>query len=119
MRTTTLLSISLLLAACATPPEVRSPQRLATISVASMPPGQVLELNDRFVGMTPMKLTVPVTRWGSWDGGASVYVLRCSTVQGTESETKMFFPGEEPPSHVLFRLPYAMRDWQAGRPRVL
>ena len=118
MKTTTLLSISLLLCACATKPEpeVRSGQRLASISIASAPPGQVIELNDRYLGLTPRVIRVPVTDWGSWKG-ASLYVLRVSSLDGSESDTKMFYPNEEPPSHVLFRLPRTMQrmQWAAAR----
>jgi hypothetical protein len=109
---------ALLLAACATAPEpeVRSGQRLATISVASAPAGQVIELNDRYLGLTPKIIRVPVTDAGTWKG-SSLFVLRVSSLDGSENETKLYYPNEEPPSHVLFRLPRTLRSmqWAAAR----
>lgn len=106
------------LCGCTTPePEVREGQRMATIAIASMPPGMVVELNDQLLGVTPLKHRVPVTDWGDWSG-SSLYVLRCSTPENAESETKMFYPNEKPPTHVLFRLPYAMQRYRANQQKV-
>lgn len=99
---------ALALCACAAKPEIREARRMATISIASIPPGMVVELNDRCVGMTPMKLTVPATRWGSWDDGAPTHVLRCSTLADDEQDVKVFGYNEQVPDHVLFRLPNAI-----------
>lgn len=109
MKTTTSLTslaAALLLAGCATAPEpeVRQGERLATISVASAPAGMVLELNDRYMGLTPQKIRVPVTDYGTWKG-SSVYNLKCSSPDGQEVEVKTYYNGETPPSHVLFRMP--------------
>jgi hypothetical protein len=104
------------LCACETlqpPPEpaVRRAQPIAKIDVRSIPARCVVELNDEFLGLTPLEVVIDATESGNWasQGIGSVFVLRCSTFDGEAWEQKVWYPGNPVPKRVLFRIPGAMK----------
>ncbi len=104
------------LCACATltpPPEpvVRKAQPIAKIDVRSIPTGCVVELNDEYLGVTPLEVVVDTTDSGNWasQGIGSVFVMRCSMPDGDGWEQKVWYPGHPVPKRVLFRIPGATR----------
>ena len=104
------------LCACETltpPPEpvVRKAQPIAKIDVRSIPTGCVVELNDEYLGVTPLEVVVDTTDSGNWasQGIGSVFVMRCSMPDGDGWEQKVWYPGHPVPKRVLFRIPGATR----------
>jgi len=107
-------ALSLSLCACQTlqpPPEpdVRRARPIAKIDVHSIPTRCVVELNDEYLGMTPLEVVVEASESGNWtsEGIGSVYVMRCSTPDGNGWERKVWYPGNGIPRRVLFRIPGA------------
>jgi hypothetical protein len=90
-------------------PVVRKAQPIAKIDVRSMPARCVIELNDEYLGITPLEVVVDATESGNWasQGIGSVFVLRCSTFDGEAWEQKVWYPGNPVPKRVLFRIPGA------------
>lgn len=109
----------LLLSGCALPqatpvaPPVResapSPP-VFTTKIASFPLGLVVELNDEYLGLTPIELVLPGTSGGKWEGTQlDNYILRCSTPDNTTWEIKRWRGGDRIPTRVLFRPPGAQQ----------
>ena len=110
------LAVVLGLCGCETltpPPEpaVRKAQPIAKIDVRSIPTGCVVELNDEYLGVTPLEVVVDTTESGNWasQGIGSVFVMRCSMPDGDGWEQKVWYPGHPVPKRVLFRIPGATR----------
>ena len=104
MKTTTLLCFSLLLAACATPPEVRRPTaRMVTINIVSLPPGAAIYHNAEFIGVAPLQRTVEADAEGNWKQGArfQAYVPHDSSAH----EEAIFPEGYAVPKNMLLRVP--------------
>jgi len=102
------------LCACETftpPPEpvVRKAQPIAKIDVRSIPARCVVELNDEYLGVTPLEVVVDTTESGNWasQGLGSVFVMKCSMPDGDGWEQKVWYPGNPVPKRVLFRIPGA------------
>jgi hypothetical protein len=116
MKTISALAAVLALCACETftpPPEpvVRKAQPIAKIDVRSIPTGCVVELNDEYLGVTPLEVVVDATESGNWasQGIGSVFVMKCSMPDGNGWEQKVWYPGHPVPKRVLFRIPGATR----------
>ena len=104
MKTTTLLCFSLLLAACATPPEVRRPTaRMVTINIVSLPPGAAIYHNAEFIGVTPLQRTVEADAEGNWKQDAlfQAYVPH----DASRHERATFYEGYAVPRNILLRVP--------------
>ena len=88
---------------------VRRAQSIAKIDVRSIPTRCVVELNDEYLGMTPLEVVIDATESGNWasQGIGSVYVMRCSMPDGDGWEQKVWYPGNPVPKRVLFRIPGA------------
>jgi len=106
--------LCLLLCSCHTftpPPEpvVRKAQPIAKIDVRSIPARCVVELNDEYLGVTPLEIVVDATESGNWasQGLGSVFVMKCSMPDGDGWEQKVWYPGNPVPKRVLFRIPGA------------
>ena len=80
-------------------------------AVRSIPTGCVVELNDEYLGTTPLEVVVDATESGNWasQGIGSVFVLKCSMPDGDGWEQKVWYPGNPVPKRVLFRIPGATR----------
>lgn len=91
------------------PPSVRRARPIAKIDVHSIPTRCVVELNDEYIGMTPLQMVVEASESGNWitEGIGSVYVMRCSMPDGDGWEQKVWYPGNRIPRRVLFRIPGA------------
>jgi hypothetical protein len=102
-----------MVAPCAPPPQpaVRKAQPIAKIDVRSIPTGCVVELNDEYLGVTPLEVVVDATESGNWasQGFGSVFVMKCSRPDGDGWEQKVWYPGDRIPSRVLFPIPGAMK----------
>mgnify|MGYP001552581883 CR=1 FL=1 len=116
MKTLSAVAAMLGLCACETftpPPEpaVRKAQPIAKIDVRSIPTGCVVELNDEYLGVTPLEVVVDATESGNWasQGFGSVFVMKCSMPDGDGWERKVWYPGHPVPKRVLFRIPGATR----------
>ena len=110
------------LAACATPdpvpePEVREAQEVTAVQVHSLPPGCFVELNDEFMGVTPLTIRVPSYK-GDWSGSfAQTHVLRASIPKGSGYEQKVWMTGDAVPRRVVFRIPGAETWYHANSPK--
>ena len=92
-------------------PAVRKARPIAKIDVRSIPTGCVVELNNEYLGVTPLEVVVDATESGDWasQGFGSVFVLKCSMPDGDGWEQKVWYPGNPVPKRVLFRIPGATR----------
>lgn len=91
---------------------VRTATPIAKIDVRSIPTRCIVELNNEYLGMTPLEVVVDATESGNWasQGFGSVFVMRCSTFDGEAYEQKVWYPGNPVPKRVLFRIPGAVRS---------
>ena len=114
-----LLAAAVLLTGCETmtitqKPEmpVRRAQSIAKIDVRSIPTRCIVELNDEYLGLTPLEVVVDATESGNWasQGIGSVFVMRCSSFDGEAYEQKVWYPGNPVPKRVLFRIPGLSRS---------
>ena len=108
IRLTAILA-SLLLAACATPPEVRRPTaRMVTINIVSLPPGAAIYHNAEFIGVAPLRRTVEADADGNWKQGArfQAYVPH----DASSYEEAIFPEGYAVPRNMLLRVP-GYTDW--------
>ena len=109
MKTTTLLSISLLLCACATvPPKLEPPTapRARAMAVHSIPTGCMVELNGEWSGITPCTIMLPADSTGGFTGPL-LTIIKAVPVTGGLPDTKIWWPGQRIPSRVVFSLPWA------------
>jgi hypothetical protein len=93
-------------------PAVRRAQPIAKIDVRSIPTRCIVELNNEYLGITPLEVVVDATESGNWarQGIGSVFVMRCSTLDGEAYEQKVWYPVNPVPKRVLFRIPGAIRS---------
>ena len=115
MRTTTLLSISLLLAACVTPPEVRRPTaRMVTINIVSLPPGAAIYHNAEFIGVAPLQRTVEADADGNWKQPTR---FQAYVPHDTSNYEEAVFPeGFAVPKNMLLRVP-GYTEWYTSMQR--
>lgn len=97
-------------------PDTDPPPPLFTTKIASIPLGQVVELNNEYLGLTPLELVLPGTSGGKWEGGVmDHYVMRCSTPDNQTWEMKRWRGGDRIPTRVLFRPPGAQQRMAVGQ----
>lgn len=97
-------------------PDTDPPPPLFTTKIASIPLGQVVELNNEYLGLTPLELVLPETSGGKWEGGVmDHYVMRCSTPDNQTWEMKRWRGGDRIPTRVLFRPPGAQQRMAVGQ----
>lgn len=78
-----------------------------SVQVLSFPVGGIVELNNEYIGTTPLTLTVRTGGGGTWtDSGsrAGRFVLKCSSANGQIWEEKVWLVGERVPDKILFRI---------------
>ena len=81
-----------------------------TVEVLSLPRGCVVEMNGEYLGGTPLKISVPATPDGRWQGPPSlVHAISVSTPNNRFVETKKWRGGDRIPQRLLFRPPYAQQ----------
>jgi hypothetical protein len=103
------------LTGCQTPepePEVpvRKAQEVTAIKVHSLPPGCFIELNNEFLGATPLTIRVPSYE-GKWTGATyKMHRLRASMPRGQGWEEKRWFGHDPIPERVVFRIP-GVESW--------
>jgi hypothetical protein len=113
---------ALLLAACANPePDedsiVRKAQEVSAIHVHSLPPGCFVELNNEFMGVTPLTIHVPSYE-GNWRGGFGKYhILRASIPRARGQDQMIWRTGDPVPKRVVFRIPGAENWYHANSPK--
>jgi hypothetical protein len=109
------------LTGCQTPepePEVpvRKAQEVTAIQVHSLPPGCFIELNNEFLGATPLTIRVPSYE-GNWTGATyKMHRLRASMPRGQGWEEKRWFGDDPIPERVVFRIPGVETWYHANSP---
>ena len=79
-----------------------------TVEILSLPRNCVVEMNGEYMGGTPLKISVPATPDGRWQGPPSlVHAISVSTPNNRFVETKKWRGGDRIPQRLLFRPPYA------------
>jgi hypothetical protein len=110
------------LTACQTPepePEapVRKAQEVTAVQVHSLPPGCFVELNNEFLGVTPLTIRVPSYE-GKWTGGMyKMHRLRASMPRSNGWEEKRWFGSDPIPKQVVFRIEGAEHYYHANSPK--
>lgn len=87
--------------------ELRASGLQKDIQILSFPNGGILELNNEYIGTTPMTLTVRTGSSGTWTSyGSRVgkFVLKCSSPDGLIWEEKVWLVGQRVPDKILFRV---------------
>ena len=120
MKTTTLLSISLLLCACATQPQpeswnTREAKPVVTISIQTLPPGAIIYLNAEYVGTTPLELKVVADKQGNWQQPTRIQAFVPHDVNNYEEAT--YPAGFRVPSRLLLRVPNYTHWYSATQQR--
>lgn len=114
----TILTIALV--ACTTPqpePVARKAQEVTAIRVHSLPPGCFVELNNEFLGVTPVTIRVP-SSGGKWTGSmGKLHRLRVSMPRGGGYEEKRWFGYDLIPQRAVFRIPGAETWHHANSPK--
>jgi hypothetical protein len=109
------------LTGCQTPepePEVpvRKAQAVTAVEVHSLPPGCFIELNNEFLGATPLTIRVPSYE-GKWTGATyKMHRLRASMPRGQGWEEKRWFGYDPIPERVVFRIPGVETWYHANSP---
>ncbi len=81
-----------------------------TVEVLSLPRSCVVEMGGEYMGATPMKISVPSTPDGRWQGPPSViHSISVSTPNNRFVETKRWRGGDPIPQRLLFRPPYTQQ----------
>ncbi len=106
--------LSLLLIGCgggensAVPPAVGLTE--STVEILSLPRGCVVEMNGEYLGSTPLKISIPTTPNGRWQGPpGTLHAISVSTPNNRFIETKKWRGGDPVPRRLLFRPPYAQQ----------
>jgi hypothetical protein len=114
--------LALLIAACTNPePDkdavVRRAKEVSAIHVHSLPPGCFVELNNEFMGVTPVTIRVPSYE-GDWSGDFGQYhIMRVSIPRARGHDQKFWQTGDPVPKRVVFRIPGAERWYHANSPK--
>jgi hypothetical protein len=96
---------------------VKKAQEVTPIHIHSLPPGCFVELNNEFMGVTPVTIRVPSSE-GKWTG--SMYQLnrlRVSMPRGGGYEEKRWYGYDPIPQRVVFRIRGAEHYYHANRPK--
>ena len=114
-----LAAIALCCSACTTPepePVVRKAEEVTAIRVHSLPPGCFVELNNEFLGVTPLTIRVPSYE-GSWRGRfGGWHTLRASIPRGSGFDERSWRTGDPVPKQVVLRVPGAETWYHANSP---
>jgi len=114
--------VAVALVACTSPePDkdtiVRKAEEVTAIEVHSLPPGCFIELDEEFLGATPLTIHVPSYE-GRWRGGTyETHRLRASIPRSTGCEEKVWRGGSPVPRRVVFRIPGAENWYHANCPQ--
>lgn len=108
------IGTALLLAGCGgTAPEAAYPGATTTpmtVEILSLPRGCVVEMGGEYMGTTPLKISVPATPDGRWQGPpGAMHAISVSTPNNRFVETKRWRGGDPVPQRLLFRPPYAQQ----------
>lgn len=96
---------------------VKRAQEVTPIHVHSLPPGCFVELNNEFMGVTPITIRVPSYE-GKWTGTMyELNRLRVSMPRGGGFEEKSWFGYDRIPARVVFRIPGAEHYYHANSPK--
>jgi hypothetical protein len=116
------LLVPALLAACSAPqpqpePIVRKAEEVTAVRIHSLPPGCFVELNNEFMGVTPLTIRVPSHR-GTWDGRPyGWHTLRVSIPRGRGHDQRTWRTGDPVPRRVVLRVPGAETWYHANSPK--
>ena len=112
--------IALCFSACTTPkpePVVRKAEEVTAIRVHSLPPGCFVELNNEFLGVTPLTIRVPSYE-GGWRGRfGDWHTLRASIPRNTGYDQRSWKTGDRVPKQVVLRVPGAETWYHANSPK--
>jgi hypothetical protein len=98
-------------------PIVRKAKEVSAIQIHSLPPGCFVELNNEFMGVTPVTVRVPSYE-GDWSGDFGQYhILRVSLPRARGYDQKFWRTGDPVPKRVVFRIPGAERWYHANSPK--
>ncbi len=99
----------ILVSACSTTaPSTGEPQDTVTMEVFSLPKGCVVEMNGEYVGAAPVKIDIPSTSDGRWQGRPGMsHAITVSTPSNRASETRKYRSGDPIPRRLMFRPAYA------------
>lgn len=97
------------LSACSTTtPVAGEPQYTVTTEIFSLPKGCVVEMNGEYVGTAPVKIAIPSTSDGRWQGPKGMsHAITVSTPSNRAAETKKYRSGDPIPKRLMFRPAYA------------
>ncbi len=96
---------------------VRKAEEVSVIHVHSLPPGCFVELNNEFMGVTPLTIRVPSYE-GDWSGDFGKYhILRASIPRGRGYDQKFWRTGDPVPKRVVLRVPGAEHWYHANSPQ--
>jgi hypothetical protein len=96
---------------------VRRAKEVSAIHVHSLPPGCFVELNNEFLGVTPLTIRVPSYE-GNWSGDVGKWhVLRASIPRGRGHDQRAWRTGDPVPKRVVLRVPGAERWYHANSPQ--
>ena len=96
---------------------VRKAKEVSAIHVHSLPPGCFVELNNEFMGVTPITIRVPSYE-GDWSGDFGQYhIMRVSFPRARGYDQKFWRTGDPVPKRVVFRIPGAERWYHANSPK--
>lgn len=100
------LAVVVILAGCATDPvpeRYRTAEPVATIEVATLPPGALVYLNAEYMGTSPVTVKLVADQFGKWKQDS---VIRAVVPHDTVAFEEMIYPrGYRVPSRVLLRVP--------------
>ena len=122
MRRALLLALPVALASCTSPePDrdaiVKKAEEVSAIHIHSLPPGCFVELNNEFMGVTPVTIRVPSCE-GQWKGGMyDVHRLRVSMPRGGAYEEKRWEAWDDVPERLVFRIRGAEHWYHANSPK--
>ena len=96
---------------------MRKAQEVTAVQVHSLPPGCFIELNNEFLGVTPLTIRVPSYE-GKWTGGMyKMHRLRASMPRSNGWEEKRWFGSDPIPKQVVFRIEGAEHYYHANSPK--
>ena len=76
-----------------------------------------MELNNEFMGVTPVTIRVPSYE-GDWSGDFGQYhIMRVSIPRARGHDQKFWQTGDPVPKRVVFRIPGAERWYHANSPK--
>jgi hypothetical protein len=112
------LALVVLLAGCATDPipdDYETAEPVATMEVATLPPGALVYLNAEYIGTSPVTVKLVADRFGKWKQDS---IIRAVVPHDTVAFEEMVYPrGYRVPSRVLLRVPGYTHWYSATQPQ--